>query len=135
MYLYLNEEKLVGENGPLYVGQPPLRSRADSEALWDGLASGAVDFLATDHAPWTRAQKLNPELSITNLCPGISSLQFMLPLFFSEGVVKRRISLERFVQVTSTKAAQTLGLSIYCGTKNFTDTFEIVLSSIFLKLI
>jgi dihydropyrimidinase len=110
MYLYLTEERLVGENGPLYVGQPPLRSRDDSEALWDGVANGAVDLLATDHAPWMRAQKLNPERTITDLRPGISSLQFMLPLFFSEGVKKRGISLERFVDVTSTKTARIMGL-------------------------
>ncbi len=110
MYLYLTEEKLMGEDGPLFVGQPPLRTRGDSEALWQGLANGAVDLLATDHAPWTRAQKLDPGLSITDLRPGISSLQFMLPLFFSEGVVKRGISLERFVAVTSTKTARIMGL-------------------------
>lgn len=110
MYLYLTEEKLVGEEGPLFVGQPPLRSKDDSEALWDGMANGAVDLLATDHAPWLRAQKLDPELTITDLRPGISSLQFMLPLFFSEGVKKRGVSVERFVQLTSTNTARIMGL-------------------------
>jgi dihydropyrimidinase len=110
MYLYLTEERLDGEEGPLFVGQPPLRSKVDSEALWGGIANGAVDLLATDHAPWMRAQKLDPELTITNLRPGISSLQFMLPLFFSEGVLKRGISLERFVELTSTKTARIMGL-------------------------
>src|SRR5262249_51327248 len=46
LYLHVTEEKLAGPDGPLYVGQPPLRSRADSEALWAGIADGAVDVLA-----------------------------------------------------------------------------------------
>ena len=110
MYLYLTEERFSGPDGPLYVGQPPLRTPEDQEALWDGIRSGAADLIATDHAPWTRTQKLDPNLSINRLRPGISSLQFMLPMFFSEGVLKRGISLERFVDLTSTKAARIMGL-------------------------
>lgn len=110
MYLYLTEERLRGPDGALYVGQPPLRTPGDSEALWEALKNGAADLIATDHAPWTREQKLDPALSITRLRPGISSLQFMLPMFFSEGVRKRGIPLERFVDLTSTKAARIMGL-------------------------
>jgi dihydropyrimidinase len=110
LYLYLTEERYQQPDGALYVGQPPLRTRDDQEALWEGLRAGAADIIATDHAPWTRAQKLDPNLSINRLRPGISSLQFMLPMFFSEGVRKRGIPLERFVDLTSTKAAQIMGL-------------------------
>ena len=110
LYLHLTEERLQGPDGPLYVGQPPLRTADDANALWQGLADGSIDILATDHAPWTREQKLDPELSITRLRPGINNLQFMLPMYFSEGVGKGRISLERFVETTSTKAARIFGL-------------------------
>jgi dihydropyrimidinase len=110
LYLYLTEEKLAGPDGPLFIGQPPLRSQADAEALWVGLADGSIDVLATDHAPWTRAQKLDASLTVGNLRPGVSDLQFMLPMFFSEGVRKRRLPLERFVAVTSTNAARIFGL-------------------------
>jgi len=110
LYLHLTEEKMRGPDFPLYVGQPPLRTKQDSEALWAGLADGSIDVLATDHAPWTRAQKLDPSLTITNLRPGVSDLQAMLPMFFSEGVGKRKLPLERFVAVTSTNAARIFGL-------------------------
>jgi dihydropyrimidinase len=110
LYLYLTEERFQQPDGALYVGQPPLRTPADSEALWEGLKDGTVDLIATDHAPWTREQKLDPDLSITHLRPGISALQFMLPMFFTEGVRKRGISLERFVDLTSTKSARIMGL-------------------------
>ena len=66
--------------------------------------------MATDHAPWTRAQKMDPELDIGRLRPGVSDLRFMLPVLFSEGVNKGRLSEQRFVEVTSTAAARTFGL-------------------------
>jgi dihydropyrimidinase len=110
LYIHLTEDRARGEDGPLYVGQPPLRSTADREAMWQGLREGTIDMLATDHAPWTRAQKLDPALSITRFRPGVSDLRFMLPLHFSEGVGKRGLSPERFVATTSTNAARTFGL-------------------------
>ena len=115
MYLHLTEERLAGPDGPLYVGQPPLRTRADSEALWRGLADGTIDFLATDHAPWTRAQKLDPALTVSRVRPGSSDLQFVLPMYFSEGVGKRGLPLERFVATTSTNAARIFGLYPHRG--------------------
>ena len=74
------------------------------------MLDGAIDVLATDHAPWTREQKLDPSLTITRLRPGVSDLQTMLPMFFSEGVNMRKLSLTRFVAQTSTNAARIFGL-------------------------
>jgi dihydropyrimidinase len=110
LYLHLDADTTTGEAAVLAVGQPPLRSRADSDALWAGLADGRIDVLATDHAPWMRAQKLDPALSVARVRPGVSNLQFMLPMYFSEGVGKRGLSLERFVETTSTGAARIFGL-------------------------
>jgi dihydropyrimidinase len=110
MYLHLTSEKMRGPDAPLYVGQPPLREAADRAALWQGMQDGAIDVLATDHAPWTRAQKLDPALTISRLRPGVSDLQFMLPMFFSEGVQARGLPLPRFVAQTSTNAARIFGL-------------------------
>ncbi len=110
LYLYFTEEWLRGPLGPLYVGQPPLRPASDVDAMWSGLADGRIDLLATDHAPWMRAQKLDPELDVGRLRPGVSDLRFMLPVLYSEGVRRGRITAERFVEVTSTAAARTFGL-------------------------
>lgn len=110
LYLHLTDEAMRGPDAPLYVGQPPLRGRDDVEALWAGLVDGSIDFIATDHAPWTRAQKLDPALSITRLRPGVSNLQHMLPMYYSEGVRARRMPLERFVATTSTNAARRFGM-------------------------
>jgi dihydropyrimidinase len=110
LYLHLTLDAMQGDDAPLFVGQPPLRTRADVEALWQGLLDGSIDFLATDHAPWTREQKMDPALTITRLRPGVSNLQHMLPMYFSEGVRERKMPLTRFVETTSTNAARRFGL-------------------------
>jgi dihydropyrimidinase len=99
MYLHLTEERLLEAEPGRYIGQPPLRSAADASALWAGLASGAIDTVCTDHAPWSLAAKLDPELSIAKLRPGVENLQTMLPMLYSEGVRSGRISLERLVEL------------------------------------
>ena len=110
LYIHLTEEAMRGPDAPLFVGQPPLRSRDDVEAMWSGLLDGTIDFLATDHAPWTREQKMDPALTIARVRPGVSNLQQMLPMYFSEGVGSRGLTLERFVATTSTNAAKRFGL-------------------------
>ena len=110
LFIHLDESKLRGPDHRLYVGQPPLRPRADVDAMFRALIDGRIDVLATDHAPWTREQKLDPALSIARVRPGASDLQFMLPMYFSEGVGKRKLSLTRFVETTSTNAAKIFGL-------------------------
>jgi dihydropyrimidinase len=116
LYLLLTEERYVEADGAKYVGQPPLRSPADSNALWRGLASGEINTVCSDHAAWNHADKVFPGLDITSARPGIAELDTLMPLLYSEGVVKGRISMNRFVQVTSTNAAKLFGLYPRKGT-------------------
>jgi dihydropyrimidinase len=116
LYLYLTSELYDAEDGPLYVAQPPLRAQADADALWQGLVDGSVDTIASDHAPWTRALKMDPALTVRRARPGVAELDTMLPLLFTEGVAKGRLSLERFVALTSTNAARLFGLYPRKGT-------------------
>jgi len=109
-YLHLTRERLEEADGAKYVGQPPLREQWDVDALWAGIQQGVVNTVCTDHAPWSLAAKLDPELSITRLRPGAENLQTMLPMLYSEGVRTGRISLRRFVEVTATNAARLFGL-------------------------
>lgn len=115
LYLHFTDERFAGPEGPLFIGQPPLRKPADVEALWKGLEDGTIDTVASDHAPWTREQKLDPSLDIENLRPGVANLQCMLPVLFSEGA-RRGLPLERFVAVTSANAARLFGLFPAKGT-------------------
>lgn len=116
LYLHLTQERFNEEDGAKYIGQPPLREPEDVEALWQGLAQGVINTVCTDHAPWLLADKLDPELSITKLRPGVENLQTMLPMLYSEGVRSGRISPNRFVEVTSTNAARLFGLYPRKGT-------------------
>ncbi|HET8627410.1 MAG TPA: amidohydrolase family protein, partial [Thermomicrobiales bacterium] len=115
-YLHLTRERFDEPDGAKYVGQPPLRERADVDALWHGLQQGTVSTVCTDHAPWSLAAKLDPALSIARLRPGAENLQTMLPMLYSEGVRTGRLSLSRFVEVTSTNAAKLFGLYPRKGT-------------------
>jgi dihydropyrimidinase len=116
LYLYLTAERYGDEDAPLYVAQPPLRAGADGEALWRGLADGAIDTVASDHAPWTRALKMESGGDVRRARPGVAELDTMLPLFYTEGVEAGRLSLERFVALTSTNAARLFGLYPRKGT-------------------
>jgi dihydropyrimidinase len=116
LYLYLTAERYADTDGPLYVAQPPLRTQADTDALWRGLVDGSIDTIGSDHAPWTRAHKMDPKLTLTQSRPGVAELDTMLPLLFTEGVVKGRLSLERFVALTATNAARLFGLYPRKGT-------------------
>jgi dihydropyrimidinase len=116
LYLHLTQERYLDPDGAVYVGQPPLREAHDVAALWEGLARGTIHTVSTDHAPWTREQKLDASLNVANLRPGVNNLQVMLPMLYSEGVLKGKISLEQFVALTSTNAAKLFGLYPRKGT-------------------
>ena len=116
LYLFFDEDHLRRPDGPLYIGNPPLRPQADIDALWGGIRTGAVDTCCTDHAPHMRADKLDPDRDLTSALPGVAELDTILPLLFSAGVRAGRMSLERFIEITSTNAARTFGLYPRKGT-------------------
>ncbi|CAA9576124.1 MAG: Dihydropyrimidinase @ D-hydantoinase [uncultured Thermomicrobiales bacterium] len=116
LYLHLTRERFEEAEGAKYVGQPPLREREDLDALWAAIRQGTLQTVCTDHAPWSLAAKLDPALSVADLRPGVENLQTMLPMLYSEGVRGGRISLSRFVEVTSTNAAKLFGLYPRKGT-------------------
>jgi dihydropyrimidinase len=116
IYLYFTRERFDDPEGALYVGNPPLRGAHDVEGLWHGLEAGAVQTCCTDHAAWTREQKLDPTLTVENAPPGMADLETLMPLLYSEGVRKGRITPQRFVEVTSTNAAKLFGAFPQKGT-------------------
>ncbi len=96
--------------GARYVMSPPLRGREDQEALWSGLADGTLQVVGSDHCPFRTDQKklgLEAFNKIPNGGPGVETL---LPLLYSEGVVKGRLSMERLVDIVSEGPAKLFGL-------------------------
>ena len=117
-YLLLDESVYFEEGfeGSKYVMSPPLRKRKDQDALWSAINQNLVHTVATDHCPFCMDQKkmgLNDFSKIPNGAPGI---EHRVELMFSEGVLKNKISLEKFVDVTSTAAAKIFGLFPRKGT-------------------
>jgi dihydropyrimidinase len=110
LYLHLTRERFAEPDAAKYVGAPPLREESDRQALWAGLAAGDVDTVCSDHAPWTLADKLDPALTAVTARQGVADLETMLPMLYSEGVAAGRLSLDRFVELTSTNAARIFGL-------------------------
>jgi dihydropyrimidinase len=115
IYLYLTQERFLEPRGEKYVGYPPLRERADLEAIWEALADGTVDVVATDHCSWPLQRKTAPD-RFTRIPPGMSNLETLVPMLYSEGVVKRRITLERMVELIASNPAKIFGLYPRKGT-------------------
>ncbi|MEZ5099926.1 MAG: amidohydrolase family protein [Thermoleophilia bacterium] len=87
---------------------PPLREEADRLALWDGVVSGHVDTIGSDHVAATRERKQG---SIWDAQLGFAGIATILPALLDEGVNRGRLSLARLVAVTSANAARLLGLA------------------------
>lgn len=115
-YLVLTEERYEDPDPAScarFIISPPLRSPADREALWDALADGSLDLVATDHVPdrlaveKAEAARGVPFNEISNGAPGIETL---LTLLYSEGVARGRITVERMVDLLATAPARRFGL-------------------------
>src|SRR5262249_24192498 len=109
IYMYLTEERFLEPQGERFVGYPPLRSPRDVEAVWQALADGTVDVVATDHCCWKLAQKLSAD-RFTRIMPGMSNLETLVPMLYSQGVAKGRISLPRMVELVASNPARIFGM-------------------------
>ena len=107
-YLTLSEDDLARQGGPLKCN-PPLRPAAMQDALWAELLAGRVAFVTTDHAPWPPELKDRP--NIFDNRSGMPGLETMLPLLYSEGVVRRGLSLQDFARLTASGPADRFGLA------------------------
>ena len=110
LYLYLTRERFERPDAALWVGQPPLREQEDVDAMWQALRDGLIDTVGTDHYPHTRAAKLAPGLAFDRVPPGVANLETLLPMLYSEGVRRGRLTLERMVDVLATAPARIAGL-------------------------
>jgi len=72
--------------------------------------------VGSDHAPWSLRDKIDESLDVTTARQGVADLETMLPMLFSEGVRTGRISLDRFVALTSANPARLFGLYPRKGT-------------------
>jgi len=112
-YLTLTEDRydLPAEEAARYVISPPLRATGQPEALWAGLAEGALSLVASDHVPdRIGVEKQTWRESFDRISNGGPGIETLLGLVFSEGVVPGRITVERMIDVLATAPARLFGL-------------------------
>ena len=118
-YITLTKEDLKGLNmdmtGAKYVCSPPPRDEVSQQAIWKGLQENIFSVFSSDHCPFKYNDprgKLNPKAktSFKWVPNGIPGVETRLPILFSEGVSKKRISIKQFVELTSTNHAKIYGL-------------------------
>ena len=122
-YLVLTAKDLEGLNmeGAKYVCSPPPRDQASQAACWEGLQQGVFSLFSSDHCPFryddrrasSRRRAAPRSAGCRTAFPGVET---RLPILFSEGVSKGRITLNEFVALTATNHAKTYGLYPKKGT-------------------
>ncbi len=106
-----------GFNGAKYVMSPPLRDKSNWDLLWKGLGSGDLQVVSTDHCPFNfKGQKSMGKKSFAAIPNGAPGVEHRLMLMFSEGVGKKRFSINKFVELVSTAPAKLFGLYPEKGT-------------------
>ena len=113
-YSYYEQE---GFEGAKYVMTPPLREKWNQDKLWQGLAGNDLQVISTDHCPFCfKEQKELGRDDFTKIPNGGPGVEHRMSLIYNGGVVGNRISLNRFVELTSTAAAKLFGLFPRKGT-------------------
>ena len=104
-YMIFNEEQ-VEQFGSMVKVAPPLRTAADNKSLWDAVATGAVDVIASDHAPFTPVEK---SVSYESAPRGIPGVETMVPVVL-DAVQRGVLTLARAVTALSANPARIFGL-------------------------
>ena len=106
-----------GFEGAKWVMTPPLREKWNQEKLWQGLAGNDLQVISTDHCPFCfKEQKEMGRDDFTKIPNGGPGVEHRMSLIYNGGVAGGRISVNRFVELTSTSAAKLFGLFPRKGT-------------------
>lgn len=124
-YLFFTEEELRKKDGAKWICSPPLRTETDNRRLWEGVVDGSIQVIATDHCPFfydgttpiqyegvetTIPGKELGESDFTQIPNGLPGVGDRLPVMWTEGVVKGRITPNQFVAMMSSNPAKIFGL-------------------------
>lgn len=124
-YLFFTVNDLQKEDGAKWICSPPMRSEEDNERLWMGLMDGTIQVVGTDHCPffYDGTKPIiyeNQEIAIpgkelgkndfTKIPNGLPGVGDRLPILWTEGVGKGRITPHQFVALTATNPAKIFGM-------------------------
>ena len=117
-YLFLSiEDYGEGFEGAKYVMTPPLREKWNQDELWKGLKTDDLQVISTDHCPFCmKEQKELGRDDFSKIPNGAPGVEHRMSLIYDGGVAQNRVSLNRFVELTSTAAAKMFGLFPRKGT-------------------
>ena len=114
MFLHAEQMDLPDMHGAKLCCSPPLRDRASQEEIWRCLQNGTFQVYSSDHAPYlfdeTGKLHAGPKPDFPKIANGLPGIELRLPLLFSEGFIKGRISLEHFVALAATNVSKIYGL-------------------------
>ncbi len=113
--------------GAKWVMSPPLREKKDQATLWAGINQGLVQIVATDHCPFMWEQKLMGKDDFSKIPNGHPAVENRMELLFSEGVMKNKITLNKYVEITSTNVAKIFGMFPKKGTIAIGSDADIVI--------
>ncbi|HEV2706467.1 MAG TPA: dihydropyrimidinase [Pyrinomonadaceae bacterium] len=117
LFLSLDNYDEPDFGGAKYVMTPPLRERWNQAELWKGLRTDDLQVISTDHCPFCmKEQKELGRGDFSKIPNGAPGVEHRVPLIYNGGVIENRISLNRFVELTSTAAAKMFGLFPRKGT-------------------
>jgi len=111
-YLLLTDEKLKGSfnESAAAVLSPPLRKITDNNALWKAINTGIIKTIGTDHCSFTLKQKKLGEKDFRIIPNGAGGVEHRLELLYTYGVLTKKISLNKLVEIFSTQAAKIFNL-------------------------
>jgi dihydropyrimidinase len=111
-YLLFNDSKYHGDfnNTVPYVMSPPLRTEKDRESLWEAVADGTVSTVGTDHCPYYLAQKETGLSDFRKIPGGAGGVEHRLALLYTFGVLEKRITVNRLVELCSANPAKIFGV-------------------------
>jgi len=111
-YLLLDDSVYDSEDfeGAAFVIAPPIRPAGHQDALWQALEDGVLTTVGSDHCPFTMEQKRLGQNDFRHIPGGAAGIEHRLALLYSYGVGAGRLSLQRFVDLVSTRPAKRFGL-------------------------
>ncbi len=109
-YLVFTDAMLARQDGLKWICSPPIRDRENQDRLWAALRDGRVSMVTSDDAAYSWEAKLYGLNRFDRVPNGLAGVETRLSLLYSEGVVKGRISLPRFVELVATTPALLFGL-------------------------
>ncbi|MFH1729229.1 MAG: dihydropyrimidinase [Pseudomonadota bacterium] len=109
IYLTLTDDLFKKENGHFYATCPQLKKKKDCTRLWQGLKA-EIEIISTDTCPFSIKDKNKWKGDFRKIAYGLPGVETMIPILYTEGVLKEKVSLKRFVSLVSENPAKKFGL-------------------------